>query len=56
MIGDTEADITCSKQLGFVSVAVTSGIRAENYLKSLDPDYTIDDISGLLEIIESKRV
>lgn len=44
MIGDTEADILCGKELNFKTIAVTSGIRTEKFLKKYKPDFLINNI------------
>lgn len=55
IIGDTEADISAAKQLGITSIAVTTGIREQEYLTSLNPDHVIDDINQVLSIIDASR-
>lgn len=52
MIGDTEADVLAAKKLGLVAVAVTSGIRNEAFLRALDPDYVLSDITSLADVLE----
>lgn len=51
VVGDTEADVLAAKEAGKTSVAVLSGIRNEDHLRSLDPDFVIEDISKLKEIL-----
>lgn len=41
IIGDTEADIVAGKELGLTTIAVTSGIRDEQFLTELKPDYLV---------------
>ena len=48
IIGDTEADIVTGKELGMHTVAVTSGIRDEQFLNALHPDYTA---TGIVEAV-----
>ena len=52
MVGDTEADVLVAKKIGLVSVAVTSGIRSEAILRELGPDYVLDDITSLPDVLE----
>lgn len=47
MIGDTEADIVASKELGFRTIAVTSGIRDSNFLRQYLPDELVADIGAI---------
>lgn len=54
IVGDTEADILAAKQLGLVSVAVRSGIRADHILSELKPDYILNDIRELPGIISKQ--
>lgn len=51
-IGDTGIDINVAKSLGIKSVAVLSGFRNERVLRGYNPDYILDNISGLHKIIE----
>jgi len=51
IIGDTEADILTGRELSMKTIAVCSGIRSEDYLEHLNPDYivpSIADIGGLI--------
>ncbi|MEM9805610.1 MAG: HAD family hydrolase [Cyanobacteria bacterium P01_D01_bin.56] len=51
MIGDTEADIIAGQQAGIVTVAVTSGIRSQDYLKGYQPSAIA---SNLLQAVHSQ--
>lgn len=51
IIGDTEADIVTGKELGLKTFAVTSGIRDEQFLRALDPDFIVDGISKVPELL-----
>lgn len=51
IIGDTEADVVTGKQLGISTIAVQSGIRDRTFLASLSPDYLVDSISQVRQII-----
>lgn len=50
IIGDTEADIVTGKKLGMTSIAVTSGIRDEAFLRALSPDYLVENIREITEL------
>jgi len=50
IIGDTEADIVTGKQLGLTTIAVTSGIRDEQFLRALEPDYMVKHIGQVLDL------
>lgn len=52
IIGDSEADITAAKKSGILSVAVTYGIRSEDFLHKLKPDFCLDSLCGLLQILK----
>ena len=45
--GDTEADIECGTQLGFITVGILSGIRDRERLQSLECEHLLDNITGL---------
>lgn len=47
MIGDTEADIVAARELGFRSIAVTSGIRESNFLRQYFPDELVANLSTI---------
>jgi phosphoglycolate phosphatase-like HAD superfamily hydrolase len=53
IIGDTQADIKCGKDLGMITVAVLSGIRTEELLRKAEPDFLIEDINSLEKVIFS---
>lgn len=53
VVGDTEADVLAAKQLKCHSVAVLSGIRSEQILAELRPDYLISSVIELPQIISS---
>ncbi|MBT9312878.1 HAD family hydrolase [Leptothoe kymatousa] len=50
MIGDTEADIIAGQQAGITTVAVTSGIRSQDYLTRYQPT---EIVSNLLQAVQS---
>ncbi len=51
MVGDTEADIACGKELGFVTVGVLSGIRDRERLQGTGCDYLLDNILSLTPLV-----
>ena len=51
IVGDTESDIRAGQELGLSTVAVTCGIRTKEYLQALRPDYIIDSMNQLSDII-----
>lgn len=58
VVGDSEMDIKPSKELGVRVVAVTTGVRDAEFLKSLSPDYLIGnlyDVVGIVDGINGKR-
>jgi len=52
MIGDMDIDIRAGKDAGVSTCAVTYGIGKKEDILKVGPDYIIDDISQLKEIIE----
>ena len=51
MVGDTELDINCGKNAGALSCGVTYGYRTQENLKEYNPDFLIDDISELKDLL-----
>lgn len=56
IIGDTESDIKAGKTLGLKTVAVCCGIRTKEYLQALAPDYIIDSINQLSEVLAREDI
>ena len=50
IIGDTEADVSAAQQLNATSIALLSGIRSKEFLKSMEPDYLVDGIGDVSNI------
>ncbi|AFY38414.1 Haloacid dehalogenase domain protein hydrolase [[Leptolyngbya] sp. PCC 7376] len=44
MVGDTEADIVAAQRVKIPAIALTCGIRDENYLKTYSPDHICTDL------------
>lgn len=53
IVGDTEVDIKTGKCLGIKTVAVLSGLRTKEILLKENPDYIIDDINDLPNILSA---
>lgn len=51
IVGDTELDIQCGKTAGAKTCAVSYGYRNRNILEKENPDFIIDDILELKNII-----
>jgi len=52
MVGDSQPDIMAAKDAGIDCVAVTYGYRPEEKLRELNPNYIINSLSQLKEIVE----
>ena len=51
MIGDTELDIMCGKNGGAKTCAVSYGYRKVEELKSYEPDFLIDDLKEVYNLL-----
>lgn len=51
LIGDTEADIRAAQELGLVACGVSFGIRSREYLERLKPDYIVDTVTEMEQVI-----
>ncbi|HEY6782362.1 MAG TPA: HAD family hydrolase [Candidatus Dormibacteraeota bacterium] len=56
VIGDTEADVAAANALGYVSIAVSSGIRDKDILARDNPSYLIKDIGGVEDALRRARL
>ena len=56
VIGDTEVDIAAANALGYLSVAVCSGIRDREILARENPGYLVDDISGVEDALRREHL
>ncbi len=52
MVGDSELDIQCGKNAGAKTCAVTFGYRTVEELKKVNPDFLINDIRTVINILE----
>jgi len=53
IVGDTEIDILAGRALNIQTVACAQGIRSRNFLLNLHPDFLIDSLSELNDIVNS---
>lgn len=51
IIGDTEADIVTGRELGMKAIGLKSGIRDEQFLAALHPDFLVDGIGDVGELV-----
>ncbi len=51
MVGDTELDIQCGKSAGARTCAVSFGYRNIEDIKKLNPDYLVDDLGEIINLI-----
>lgn len=51
VIGDTEYDIDPAQELGVTSIGITTGIRSRKCLEYFEPDYIIDRLHEVIEIL-----
>lgn len=51
LIGDSEADLNVGKQFNMLTIAVTYGIRSKDFLCRLKPDFCLEDLSQVLDIL-----
>jgi len=51
-VGDTDGDIDAGKLAGIKTIAVSWGIQHEDTLKKSNPDYIIDDLVKIKDIIK----
>ncbi|MFZ0128867.1 MAG: HAD-IA family hydrolase [Candidatus Dormiibacterota bacterium] len=56
VIGDTEADIAAASALGYVSIAVSSGIRDRDTLSRANPGYLVDGIADVEDALHRARL
>ncbi len=56
MIGDNQSDIMAGKNAGVLSAGVAWSIKGKDYLSEVSPDYMLDDMEDLFEILESHNI
>ncbi|MCK9279596.1 MAG: HAD family hydrolase [Melioribacteraceae bacterium] len=54
MVGDSELDILCGRDAGAFTIGVSYGYRSSDILKSYNPDFLLDDISQLKNILKNE--
>ena len=54
MVGDTEADIRSAQSCNIPVIAVTSGIRDHQILKTYSPDYITDNLLAAVKLIQTQ--
>lgn len=52
IVGDTEVDISSGKDLRMLTIAVTYGIRSKEFLKKLKPDFYLNNLYEIPEILK----
>lgn len=52
MIGDNRGDILAGKNAGILSCGVAWSFKGKEYLEEVNPDYMLNDMQDLLEILE----
>ena len=55
MVGDTENDILPANNIGISSIAVTTGIRNRQLLQEMNPQYIIDNIEEVKDIVYGRK-
>ncbi len=56
VIGDTEADVAAANALGYLSIAVTSGIRDRTVLEQDSPTYVVDGIGSVEDALRKAHL
>jgi phosphoglycolate phosphatase-like HAD superfamily hydrolase len=51
VVGDSEADVEAARELGVPSICVLTGIRDRRFLQALHPDYIVESIDQLPELM-----
>lgn len=52
MVGDTEEDIKTGLELDIPTISVTCGIRSKEFLEQFNPDFYINDLKEIIDIIK----
>ena len=52
IVGDTETDILTGQELGIRTVAVLSGMRTEDVLQAVGPDFVFKDLTQAAKAID----
>jgi phosphoglycolate phosphatase-like HAD superfamily hydrolase len=54
-VGDSWIDVRCAKEAGVVAVAITGGLGATDRLEEEAPDFTVNSLDELLNIVGEPR-
>jgi phosphoglycolate phosphatase len=52
IVGDSEVDVYAGKEMGFLTVAFTGGVRSRNFLSKVEPDFCIDNLFEIFKILD----
>ncbi len=55
MIGDNESDILAGQNAGIQTIGVSWTPKGRDYIEACHPDYIIDDMSEVLDIVKGER-
>ncbi len=56
VIGDSEADVGAANALGYLSIAVSSGIRDRDVLEREHPGYLVDDLGDVEDALRRAKL
>lgn len=56
VVGDTIEEVEIGKELGLITVAITNGFCSTKRLKNMEPDYLIDNLKQVIDIIKRKSI
>jgi len=51
IVGDSEVDIETGKKIGISTIAVTCGIRSRSFLRKLKPNFCVNKLCKIIEIL-----
>ncbi len=52
VVGDSEADVEAAREMGLPVVCVLTGIRDRRFLQALNPDYIVESVGRLPELLK----
>ena len=55
MIGDNHHDIMGGKNAGTLTAGVAWSLKGKDYLQKYNPDYMLNHISDLIDILQGKQ-
>jgi phosphoglycolate phosphatase-like HAD superfamily hydrolase len=56
VIGDSEADVGAANALGYLSIAVSSGIRDRDVLEREHPGYLVDELGDVEDALRRAKL